>query len=191
LLHHPTPRDTDPLQFTEDRRPPPGFEFVPIGNPALTTACKELSREQGAMIFIVTVCRPRRGAIPQHSSGSSDRPPLQSTYGRFSRTLSFHLNRVGHHIRQSIVEQARESLGDAQHVLVETDLGVPEPIPERQEDIDKQADAAIRDLFPRIPNTDRQMIIQHAFNKVCKSPQSSFIRSVIRTGTRFAARRRT
>jgi hypothetical protein len=44
-------------QFTENRDPPPGFEFVPIGNPALTTACKELSREQGAMIFIVTVCR--------------------------------------------------------------------------------------------------------------------------------------
>ncbi|KAK0626066.1 hypothetical protein B0T14DRAFT_509080 [Immersiella caudata] len=131
------------FEFTEDRHPPPGFEFVPIGNPALTTACKELSREQGAMIFIVT-----------------------STYGRFSRTLSFHLNRVGHHIRQSIVEQARESLGDGQDVQVtETDLGVPEPIPDRQEDIDKQADAAIRDLFPRIPNTDRQVIIQHAFNK--------------------------
>lgn len=43
-------------QFTENREPPPGFEFVPIGNPTLTTACKELSREHGAMIFIVTVC---------------------------------------------------------------------------------------------------------------------------------------
>jgi hypothetical protein len=47
---------TDSKQFTTKREPPPGFEFVPIGNPALTTACKELSREQGAMIFIVTVC---------------------------------------------------------------------------------------------------------------------------------------
>lgn len=43
-------------QFTESREPPPGFEFVPIGNPTLTSACKELSREHGAMIFIVTVC---------------------------------------------------------------------------------------------------------------------------------------
>ena len=42
----------------------------------------------------------------------------------------------------------------------------PEPIPESQEDINKQADGAIRDLFPRIPNTDRQMIIEHAFQKV-------------------------
>lgn len=47
---------TNKQQFTENREPPPGFEFVPIGNPTLTTACKELSREQGAMIFIVTVC---------------------------------------------------------------------------------------------------------------------------------------
>ncbi len=50
---------TNQPQFTEDRRPPPGFEFIPVGNPALTTACKELSREQGAMIFIVTVCQDR------------------------------------------------------------------------------------------------------------------------------------
>ncbi|GAB1313289.1 hypothetical protein MFIFM68171_03499 [Madurella fahalii] len=130
------------FEFTETREPPPGFEFVPIGNPALTTACKELSREQGAMIFIVT-----------------------SSQGYFSKSLSLHLNRAGHHIRQTIVEQARASLGDHQDAAVARAPGQPEPIPERQEDIDRQADAAIRDLFPRIPNTDRQMIIEHAFNK--------------------------
>ncbi|KAK0634938.1 hypothetical protein B0T17DRAFT_586596 [Bombardia bombarda] len=130
------------FKFTESREPPPGFEFVPIGNPELTTKCKELSRELGAMIFIVT-----------------------SSQGHYSRQLSFHLNRVGHHIRESIVEQARETLGDQSHLLGVADLGLPEPIPESQEDINSQADAAIRDLFPRIPNTDRQMIIQHAFNK--------------------------
>tara|TARA_R110002060_G_scaffold50137_4_gene60998 strand:+ start:515 stop:1408 length:894 start_codon:yes stop_codon:yes gene_type:complete len=41
-----------------------------------------------------------------------------------------------------------------------------EPIPESQEEINKQADGAIRDLFPRIPNPDRVMIIEHAFKKV-------------------------
>jgi hypothetical protein len=64
------------------------------------------------------------------------------------------------------VEQARAALGGDQLEAVGTDLDIPEPIPEKQEDINKQADAAIRDLFPRIPNTDRQMIIEHAFNKV-------------------------
>lgn len=49
--------DTNQEQFTQNRQPPPGMEFVPIGNPALTTLCKELSRERDAMIFIVTVCQ--------------------------------------------------------------------------------------------------------------------------------------
>lgn len=63
------------------------------------------------------------------------------------------------------MDQAREKLG-------ETTISAPdgsqdiEPIPESQEEINKQADGAIRDLFPRIPNTDRQMIIEHAFKKV-------------------------
>ncbi|SPQ27640.1 d487d256-7fb5-4afb-b3ad-b0d068a0370c [Thermothielavioides terrestris] len=130
------------FEFTDQREPPPGFEFVPIGNPALTTACKELSREQDAMIFIVTSPAPG-----------------------FSNRLTRHLNRVGHHIRQGIVEQARASLGDPEPGAAGVASGLPEPIPEKQEDINKQADAAIRDLFPRIPNTDRQMIIEHAFNK--------------------------
>ncbi|KAK4458747.1 hypothetical protein QBC42DRAFT_185256 [Cladorrhinum samala] len=130
------------IQVTETREPPPGFEFVPIGNPSLTTLCKELSRERGAMIFIVT-----------------------SRNGIFSQRLSLQLNRVGHHIRQMIVDEARQSLGDSQLIGDAALLGLPEPIPERQEDINAQADAAIRDLFPRIPNTDRQMIIEHAFNK--------------------------
>ncbi|KAK4122649.1 hypothetical protein N657DRAFT_574960 [Parathielavia appendiculata] len=129
------------FEFTEKKEPPPGFEFVPIGNPALTTACKELSREQDAMIFIVT-----------------------SAHG-LSKRLSSQLNRVGHHIRQTIVEQARAMLGDDQLEPIRGAPGLPEPIPEKQEEINKQADAAIRDLFPRIPNTDRQMIIEHAFNK--------------------------
>lgn len=42
-------------QITTERNPPPGFEFVPIGHPKLTQACKDLSREQDAMIFIVSV----------------------------------------------------------------------------------------------------------------------------------------
>ncbi|KAK4228479.1 hypothetical protein QBC38DRAFT_414617 [Podospora fimiseda] len=128
--------------FVETREPPPGYEFVPMGNPALTSACKEISRERGAMVFIVT-----------------------SSQGVFSKRLSLHLNRVGHHIREAIVEEARKSLGDNNLIGDATLLGLPEPIPERQEDINAQADAALRDLFPRIPHTDRQMIIAHAFNK--------------------------
>jgi hypothetical protein len=46
------------LQNTTQREPPPLFAFVPLGNPELTLKCKDLSRERGAMVYIVSV-RPR------------------------------------------------------------------------------------------------------------------------------------
>ncbi|WAO83099.1 DUF2293 domain-containing protein [Fusarium falciforme] len=130
------------FQITTKNTPPPGFEFVPAGNPELTTACKELSRDKDAMIFIV--------------SNAKDNT---------TNTLSHQVHRIGHHIRETIVEEARASLG---HILDRTlppTGGSPEPIPESQEEYDAQVDAALRDLFPRIPNTDRQMIIEHAFRR--------------------------
>jgi hypothetical protein len=63
------------------------------------------------------------------------------------------------------VDEAREKLGETT-ILTKDESHNVEPIPESQEEINKQADGAIRDLFPRIPNTDRQMIIEHAFKKV-------------------------
>ncbi|KAK3372830.1 hypothetical protein B0T24DRAFT_526941 [Lasiosphaeria ovina] len=132
------------LKVTNDEVAPPGFEFVPIGNPRLIEECKELCREMDAMIFVVT----------QHYGPV--KPGLDTSIGE-------QVNRIGYHFRQSIVDQARELLGPDE-ILGMTWSG-PEPIPERQEDINKQADAAIRELFPRIPNTDREMIIQRSFNK--------------------------
>ena len=82
--------------------------------------------------------------------------------------MSQHMSRIGHHIRQTIAQEARASIGDdgdyssdEQHAP-----GIPEPIPETQEEINEQADKAIRDLFPRIPHTDRFDIIDRAFKKV-------------------------
>ncbi|KJR86959.1 uncharacterized protein SPSK_01428 [Sporothrix schenckii 1099-18] len=128
------------FKITSRRTPPPGFEFVPIGNPELTKACKELSREHDAMIFIVS-----------NGTGGG---------------LSQQMNRVGHHIRQGIVEEARREVSDNGNSSDDhAQSGLPEPIPESQEEINAQADLAIRDLFPRIPNTDRQTIIEHSFKK--------------------------
>ncbi|KAL8377747.1 hypothetical protein RB595_008437 [Gaeumannomyces hyphopodioides] len=130
------------FEVTTAREPPPGFEFVPVGNPDLTKACKELSREQDAMIFIVS------------DSKEAD-----------ANRLGIHMNRVGHHIRRTIVEEARAQLGQPLEYFLETVNGHPEPIPESQDEINAQADGVIRDLFPRMPNTDRQMIIDHSFHK--------------------------
>ncbi|OTA57259.1 hypothetical protein K449DRAFT_386562 [Hypoxylon sp. EC38] len=135
------------FQITTDRHPPPGFEFVPVGHPELSQMCKEMSREQGAMIFIV-----------------SDRQDPDD--------LGHHMNRVGYHFRQIIVDQARSKL-EASNKASKKPVpipytyqpGGPEPIPQTQAEIDAQADAVLRDLFPRIPHTDRRQIIEHAFRK--------------------------
>ena len=85
-----------------------------------------------------------------------------------NHNLFDHIHRIGFHFRSYIVDQAASTLGGLQAV---TGDGQPivansgDEIPETQEEINKQADAALRDLFPRIPNTDREMIIQHAFQK--------------------------
>lgn len=49
-------------------------------------------------------------------------------------------------------------------------LGATEPIPQTQAEVDEQADRHIRELFPRIPNYDRQEIITRAFDLVSIVP---------------------
>ncbi|KAI0395999.1 hypothetical protein F5Y17DRAFT_163174 [Xylariaceae sp. FL0594] len=131
------------FEITTDREPPPGFEFIPTGHPELSHECKELSRENEAMFFIV--------------SNSKD-----------PEKLDHHMNRLGCHFRWPIVEEARKKLREKGHHEQAAYVhvpGKPEPIPTTQSEIDQEADAVLRDLFPRIPHTDRRQIIQHAFKK--------------------------
>ncbi|EFY88169.1 hypothetical protein MAC_05775 [Metarhizium acridum CQMa 102] len=146
------------VKETEDKIPPPGFEFVPIGNPGLTKACKDLSREKDAMIFVVS--------------------PVTT-----NNSLSQQVNRLGHHIRQTIVEEAKATIADLPESGPATPDGNPEPIPETQAEYHAQADAALRDLFPRIPNTDRQIIIEHAFTRVSISNNRHFLCSLTNRNT--------
>ncbi|KAK5631271.1 hypothetical protein RRF57_006985 [Xylaria bambusicola] len=131
------------FEITTDREPPPGFEFIPTGHPELSQECKEQSRNNDAMFFIV--------------SNSKD-----------TLKLDHHMNRLGYHFRHSIVEGARNVLNQRGHheqAAYVHEPGKPEPIPNSQREIDLEADAVLRDLFPRIPHTDRQQIIDHAFKK--------------------------
>jgi hypothetical protein len=100
------------------------------------------------------------------------------------------VHRIGYHFRTHIVEQAATVLEGAQSSeltgwdIPRTNSGnKPDPIPESQEEINKQADAAIRDLFPRIPNTDREMIVRHAFQKVGK--EKMYLRPLTVAGSRL------
>ncbi|TGJ86827.1 hypothetical protein E0Z10_g1950 [Xylaria hypoxylon] len=131
------------FEITTNREPPPGFEFIPTGHPELSQECKEQSRDRDAMFFIV--------------SNSKD-----------TLKLDHHMNRLGYHFRHSIAEEARKVLtkrGHHDQAAYVHEPGKPEPIPNSQREIDLEADAVLRDLFPRIPHTDRQEIIDHAFKK--------------------------
>lgn len=123
------------------RTPPPGCQFIALGNPELTALCKDISREQEAMIFIV--------------SDSKD------------TSVSGQLHRLGYHFRENIVDQARERLIASGALKPErtSTSKLPESIPEDRNKIIREADAVLRDLFPRIPNTDRAEILRHSFDK--------------------------
>ncbi|OGM43787.1 hypothetical protein ABOM_006910 [Aspergillus bombycis] len=38
-----------------EAKAPPGYTFIPAGNPQLTSACKEVCRKDGLKVFAVTV----------------------------------------------------------------------------------------------------------------------------------------
>lgn len=38
-----------------EAKAPPGYTFIPAGNPQLTSACKEICRKDGLKVFAVTV----------------------------------------------------------------------------------------------------------------------------------------
>lgn len=104
---------------------------------------------------------------------------MQNSREQDSNILAHQVHRIGHHIRETIVDEARASLGQPLLSNVPPVFGgSPEPIPKSQEEYNIQVDAAIRDLFPRIPNTDRQIIIEHAFRIVC-SPFQLDIQEVL------------
>ncbi|KAL2116600.1 hypothetical protein VTJ04DRAFT_8768 [Mycothermus thermophilus] len=148
LVESPAEKKKLKLEFTSDITPPAGYHFVPIRNPYLSSKCKELSREQQATVFVVM-----------------GRPEAQSSGNKASEAFSREVDRIGYHFLEAVVDQAKASLPADQLNNLTADPLVPEPIPETQEEIFKQANAAILDAFPRIPNPDREMILIHAFDK--------------------------
>ncbi|RDA87229.1 hypothetical protein CP532_2541 [Ophiocordyceps camponoti-leonardi (nom. inval.)] len=148
------------FQNSLNRTPPPGFEFVPVGNPELTSACKELSRDRGLKIYIVAVRHDQNGRVLQLCNNR-----LKKCHDANAHiSLATQMNRVGYHFHANVVREARTSIRQVTEQLF-TVPGIPEPIPESQSLYYTQADAVLRDLFPRIPNTDRQRVILHSFTE--------------------------
>ncbi|KAG2414146.1 hypothetical protein HFD88_003337 [Aspergillus terreus] len=134
-----------------EAKAPPGYTFIPAGNPHLTTACKELCRKDGLKIFAVS-----------------------TTPHMHTHNLSQHVHRIGYHFPSAVVANACMELGV---YLTATGKAVPfqeinNAQPRKRADsemsqitINTEARDVLKDLFPNIPDNDLNQIIKTAFQK--------------------------
>ncbi|GKZ31135.1 hypothetical protein AbraIFM66950_011276 [Aspergillus brasiliensis] len=134
-----------------EAKAPPGYTFIPAGNPQLTTACKELCRKDGLKVFAVT-----------------------TTPHMHTHNLSQHVHRIGYHFPSAAVAAVCMDLG-----LYLTAAGKAVPFRTvggendrkranseiSQTTINTEARDVLRDLFPNIPDNDLNQIIKTAFQK--------------------------
>lgn len=91
--------------------------------------------------------------------------------------LSHHIHRIGYHFPSAVVDQACDWLGynsrngrlyrQLPKDLEDTRLARRLAVHSRHETND-QIKAAVRDLFPQIPDADLEAIVKHAFRQVSK-----------------------
>ncbi|EXJ77568.1 hypothetical protein A1O3_09795 [Capronia epimyces CBS 606.96] len=138
--------------------PPPGYTFIPAGNPELTAALKEFARRGDNKIFAVT------------TTPHADR-----------HELSREVHRVGFHFPTSVVAQVcahygirltsggkviDETKDDKLFMQVYQNPGHrPVEGEKDQVTINTEAKQTIKDLFPNIPDKDLFQIIKTAFQK--------------------------
>ncbi|OAT14022.1 hypothetical protein BDBG_09115 [Blastomyces gilchristii SLH14081] len=138
-----------------EAKAPPGYTFIPAGNPKFTNACKEMCRQDGLQVFAVSTTPHQR-----------------------MHDLSQQVHRIGYHFPSVVVATICMELG---LFLSSTGKVVPYsssqyPVKglgrERRADsevsqntINVEAKDAIKDLFPSIPTKDLNRIIKTAFQK--------------------------
>ncbi|KAK5717897.1 hypothetical protein LTR15_008739 [Elasticomyces elasticus] len=153
----------------------PGYTFMPVGTPDLAERCKEISRKQNYDVSVVN-------AAP--ISGNARNP----------HHVSHHIARIGYHFRSTVVDEACAQLGYVyykQHFVKEADLAkqrdnvkgatilaatlarygiapgldYPGGTGASQSETSEQITAAIKELFPKIPEADLNHIVHHAWEK--------------------------
>ncbi|KAE8366675.1 hypothetical protein BDV27DRAFT_124955 [Aspergillus caelatus] len=134
-----------------EAKAPPGYTFIPAGNPQLTSACKEICRKDGLNVFAVT-----------------------TTPHMHTHNLSQHVHRIGYHFPSAVVATVCMDLG-----LYLTPTGKAMPFrnisytqnrkrtnsESSQTTINTEARDVLKDLFPNIPDNDLNQIIKTAFQK--------------------------
>ncbi|KAE8841719.1 hypothetical protein PTNB73_06089 [Pyrenophora teres f. teres] len=143
---------------------PEGFGFIPAGHPEFTEWCKEQCRQRNLDVHIVSA-KPKN---KMHTDPAK---------------LSHHVHRVGHHFPMRIIELACSKFGydyDIRKGLRKTNdrenwiarrfeayssrqANHEGPTTERETKI--YIHDAVREMFPKIPETDLQAIVNHAFEE--------------------------
>lgn len=140
-----------------EAKAPPGYTFIPAGNPKFTNACKEVCRKDGLKVFTVSTT------------------PHQRTHN-----LSQQVHRIGYHFPSVVVAticmerglflsstgkvmpyRQLPSQGSAHQLM----RGRRADSEVSQNTINVEARDAIKDLFPNIPEKDLKQIIKTAFQK--------------------------
>ncbi|OCL06017.1 hypothetical protein AOQ84DRAFT_297813 [Glonium stellatum] len=151
-----------------DAHAPAGYSFVPAGTPDLTEYCKDLCRKRGLVAHIVSA-KPKNKA---HVNPEK---------------IAHHVHRIGHHFPNEVVDQACDWLGYSYRggtyqknldslstsrlarslATHGTRMGLHDR-PGTVHETSQQIRAAIRDLFPKIPDKDLEAIVKHAFREGTK-----------------------
>jgi hypothetical protein len=159
-------------QISFRAEPPPGYTFIPAGNPQLTNALKEFSRKEQRKIHQVSVGPLTRMTVMADC--------LQTTPHASRHELSREVHRVGYHFPTDIVAKVCAHYGvrltSGGRVINENDsngqivmrvyqkgqLVLDEKVQD-QVTINTDAKETIKDLFPKIPDNDLYQIIKTAF----------------------------
>ncbi|CAA9964897.1 DUF2293 domain containing protein [Pyrenophora teres f. maculata] len=143
---------------------PEGFGFIPAGHPEFTEWCKEQCRQRNLDVHIVSA-KPKN---KMHTDPAK---------------LSHHVHRVGHHFPMRIIELACSKFGydyvirkglrktnDRENWIARRfeayssrQANHEGPTTERETKI--YIHDAVREMFPKIPETDLQAIVNHAFEE--------------------------
>ncbi|KAL1629086.1 hypothetical protein SLS56_005640 [Neofusicoccum ribis] len=145
------------LSATFDPHPPPGYTFVEFGNAKLSAQCKEFCRKRGEPAYAVSA--------PPKNNATAD-----------PEKISFHVNRIGFHFPNKIVDLAAEWLGiqiGGPRPKSKNGFGFTQGLSRRlRAHVDLSEEdrvrAAMRDLFPKMPEDSLEAIVEHAFAEGAK-----------------------
>ncbi|KIV78888.1 hypothetical protein, variant 2 [Exophiala sideris] len=157
--------------------PPPGYTFIPAGNPELTAALKEFARREDQKIFAVTTTpHAARHELSREVHRIGFHFPT-SVVARVCAHYGIRLTSGG-----KVIDESKEDKEDRLFAQVYQNQNGQRPPKEEKDQvtINTEAKQTIKDLFPKIPDNDLFQIIKTAFqlgdNKVGTAEEIPLVR---------------